>query len=385
MTEKLYYEDSRMRRFTARVAGCGKADGRYAVTLDRTAFFPEGGGQPADGGTLGGLPVLHVSEKDGEVFHWLPSPLPVGAEAEGVLDWDARWRAMQNHTGEHIVSGLVHGKYGYDNVGFHMGADGVIVDFSGYLTPEQLSDVELEANRVVQSDVPVTQSFPAPEELPHLEYRSKLELTENVRLVTIGGCDVCACCATHVSRTGEIGVVRILESIRRRDGVRIRMMSGLDALRELRGRARSVSKISALLSAKPEEAAQAVEKLLADKAKLEWEIGDLKRETVKRLTEELAPAGGNRVFFEPLFSGDDLRLLVNAAAPFCGGVCAAFSGSDGAGYAYVVGSVSKDVRAGAGELNAALSGRGGGTPEMIRGSVKATRAQIEAYFREKQF
>ena len=203
MTLKLYDNDSFLFSFSARVLSCESAGERWRAVLDRTAFFPEGGGQPADPGTLGGVPVLDVQEEPDGIAHYLPSPLPEGETVQGELDRAVRLRRMQNHTGEHILCGLAHRHYGYENVGFHLGEDAVTMDLSGELTPEQLRALEREANEVVWEDVPVTARYPDPAELPHLTYRSKLELTENVRLVTIEGYDVCACCAPHVQHTGQ--------------------------------------------------------------------------------------------------------------------------------------------------------------------------------------
>lgn len=380
MTEKLYYKDSHMSIFTARVLSCEKSADGYRVILDGTAFFPEGGGQLYDTGTLGSVNVLRVFEENGEAVHITDGALCVGESVDGMIDWDTRFKRMQSHSGEHIVSGIVHSRYGFDNVGFHMGADGVIVDFDGFLTPEQLSEVEEEANRVITADVPVTAAIYSPDEIKNISYRSKLDLKENVRLVTIEGCDVCACCAPHVSRTGEIGVIKILDSIRRKDGVRIRMLAGKDAFSDYRQKSKSVSEISALLSAKTDAVTGAVERVLREKEKLSWDMGSIIRRMAELITENADATSGNMVFFEPLFDTEGLRLLVNAAMPKCGGICAAFSGTDEDGYKYVMGSSLHDLRAEAREINTALSGRGGGTPEMIQGSVNAKSEDIRRYF-----
>ena len=380
MTEKLYYKDGHINCFSAVVISCIKTEDGYEVVLDKTAFFPEGGGQLSDTGKLGAVNVLHVFERESEVIHLTDGELPVGETVKGCVDWDVRFNRMQSHSGEHIVSGVVHSKYGFNNVGFHMGTDGVIVDFDGYMTADELSYVELEANRIITANVPISNKFPTSEELKNMDYRSKLELTENVRLVTIEGCDVCACCAPHVSHTGEIGLIKILESIRRKDGVRIRMLAGENALEDYRKKSDSVSAVSALLSAKSDSIATAVERVLTEKEKLAWDMGSLCRRMVEMMTQNLECLPGNMVFFEQLFDNESLRLLVNAAVSKCGGICAAFAGSDEDGYKYVMGSLSNDLREASKSINSALSGRGGGTPEMIQGSVRAARADIERYF-----
>ncbi len=382
MTRKLYYEDSHIREFDAAVTLCEKRGGDFEIVLDKTAFFPEGGGNPADTGTLNGVPVLYTFERGSEVIHRCPEPLEPGAAVHGRIDWEKRFSNMQNHTAEHIVSGIVHRRHGYANVGFHMGAEGVIVDFDGYIIEAELSDIEREANEVVWRNVPVTESFPGPEELPRLEYRSKLELTENVRLVTIEGVDVCACCAPHVRRTGEIGPIKIFESIRRKNGVRIRMLAGERAYEDYAKRAGAVAQISALLSAPQDEAAQAVERLLRERDELNYKLGGLKRRIIEMLVRNMDKSDEPAVFFEPDFDMKELQLLANAALERRP-LAACFSGDDGAGWKYVLASHNTDLRPLVKEMNLALRGRGGGRAELVSGTVKAARAEIEAYWSAK--
>lgn len=380
MTERLYYTDSHMREFTATVLTCERAGERWAVTLDRTAFFPEGGGQEADAGVLGGVRVLDVQESPSGILHYTDAPLEPGQTVNGELDWARRFQNMQSHSGEHVVSGIVHNLFGFDNVGFHMGAEGMIVDFDGYISDEDIRRVELEANRVIWENKSITAGFPTPEELSRMTYRSKKELSGDVRIVTVEGVDRCACCAPHVKSTGEIGLIRIFESIRRKGGVRIRMLAGENAFRESVSRSDSVGAVSRLLSAKPEDIASAVERLLAERDRLGYELGGLKRELIASMAESAAETDKNAVFFRSDFTADDLRLLVNAVLPKCRGVAAAFSGSDAEGYRYVIAASGRDLRAEAKSINAALKGRGGGQPGMIQGSASATEAEIRAYF-----
>ncbi len=379
MTRKLYYDDSHIREFDATVTECAEADGFYEIVLDKTAFFPEGGGNPADVGTLGAVNVRHTFLRGDEVAHRCDGALEVGASVHGRIDWDRRFSNMQNHTAEHIVSGLVHRRRGYANVGFHMGADGVVVDFDGFLDDMELSDIEREANEAVWRDVPVTARFPAPEELAKLEYRSKLELKENVRLVTIEGVDVCACCAPHVGRTGEIGSIKIFERFRRKNGVRIRMLAGDRAYEDYVNKSDSVSRVSALLSAKPDQVTGAVERLLAERDALSYALGGFKRRMIEAKVSALDKTDGDAVFFEPDFDMKELQLLCDAAAEKRV-VAAAFSGDEESGYKYAMASRSVDLRARAKEMNAALDGRGGGKPQMVSGTVKAGREEIEMYW-----
>ena len=378
-TVKLYYENARTAEFSARVLSCEpRRNGGFAVVLDRTAFNPEGGGQTADTGALGDVRVTDAHEREGIIYHYTDGPLTPGTEVTGRLDWAERWRKMQNHSGEHIVSGLVHARYGYDNVGFHLGEEGCTIDFSGELTRTQLDEIEDAANAVVWQDLPVVARFPGPEELRTLEYRSKLDLTENVRIVTIEGVDVCACCAPHVARTGEIGVIKLLDAMRHRGGVRIWLKAGSDALADYRARYTDAAAISALLNLPQDKLVPGVERLLAQRDEVKSRLIGLQRAALEAKAAALMPAEGSVVLFE---EADDagMRLLVNAGMEKCGGVCAVFSGSDG-DYRFVMGSARRDMRAFAKEIREPLSARGGGQERMISGRCQADRARIEAFF-----
>lgn len=218
MTKKLYDLDSHRRDFTAAVLRCDADGERYAVVLDQTLFFPEGGGQPADTGVLGGARVLDVQITQEAIVHYTDAPLTPGAQVRGEIDWPQRFRRMQGHSGEHIISGLIHSEYGLDNVGFHLGQDTITMDYNGELTWPQLMHIEQLANEAVYRNVPIRTEYPSPEQLAQMTYRSKLDLTEDVRIVTVEGYDVCACCAPHVSCTGEIGAIKFTSVMRHRGG-----------------------------------------------------------------------------------------------------------------------------------------------------------------------
>ena len=382
MTEKLYYIDSHMKTFTATVASCEKNGDRFEVTLDRTAFFPEGGGQLGDSGVIGDVCVFDTHEKNGEVLHYVNQPLTPGEAYDCAIDWETRFRRMQNHSGEHIVSGLVHKKYGYNNVGFHMGSDVVTIDFDGELLWEQLIEIEREANRAVAANYKVTATFPSEDVLKTLEYRSKLDLTENVRIVEIENTDICACCAPHVNSTAEIGTVRILTAERRRrggDGVRITMLCGLDAFEHEVIIDANNAEVSTLLSAKRTETAAAVRRLLGENEKLKARAAELSRELARIKAEAIEPTEGNICMFENALDEPALRALVNEAVKKCSGIAAVFSGSDEEGYRYIIGSRSVDLRKAAKGINTGLSGRGGGSPEMIQGSCTACSLTIQNF------
>ena len=377
MTEKLYYKDSHRFTFDAVVIDCREEKKGYSVVLDRTAFFPEGGGQLADTGTLGGVRVTDVHEKGGDIRHYTDAPLTVGECVHGELDREQRLRRMQNHSGEHILSGLVHNAYGYDNVGFHMGAECMIIDFSGELSWEQLMELETKANEVVRQNLSLHIWFPNEAELHALEYRSKLELTENVRIVEIPGVDRCACCAPHVERTGEVGVVKILDSQRHRGGQRVSVICGLDALEDYRARQESVTDISRALSAKRGEVKQAVQRVLHEQQSMKERCDALSLALIRYMADAEGEREGNIVLFSEVLGEIAQRELVNLLMPKAGGFAAVFVGSDKDGWRYVIGSLRVDLRAGARTINAAINGRGGGTPQMIQGSAAAPRAKIE--------
>ena len=377
MTEKLYYTDSHIHEFSARVLSCEKAKKGFAVVLDKTAFFPEGGGQPADTGIIGPAAVRDVQEQNGEIFHYTDQALTPGEEYACALDWEQRLCRMQNHSGEHIVSGITHKLYGFDNVGFHMGAECMTIDFSGELSWEQLTEIETLANQAVRDDLPVKTCFPGPEALSQMEYRSKLELTRDVRIVEIPGTDRCACCAPHVKRTGEIGLIKLLSAERHRGGVRIELVCGMDALRECRLMQENVTAVSGLLSAKRAKSAAAVERMLAEQARLKERVAELSMALARLKAERFGYTEGNICVFDKVLDEVALRELVNLLMEKCGGMAGAFSGSDETGYMYIIGSKNIDLRSHSREINAAINGKGGGTAEMIRGRASTSAENIQ--------
>ena len=379
MTEKLYYEDGEMRSFTATVLTCRPAGGAYEIMLDRTAIFPGGGGQDADSGTLNGIGVIGMREENETIYHILPEPLEEASAAEGRVDWTVRFPRMQGHSGEHIFSGTVHRLFGGENVGFHMGAGAMTLDFSVELSAEDISRAEYEANRAVWLDLPVNSLTPAPDELAHMEYRSKKELSGLVRIVEIPGIDVCACCAPHVARTGEIGVIKVLDAMRHRGGTRLSLVCGEAAYSDYAALHRANAHISAALSAERLKTDAAVERYMRESEAGRMEMTRLKRELLSLKAAALPFVEGNLCLFEPGLDPVTLRELVNAGVERCTGICAAFSGSDG-DYRYVIGSRTRDLRAVSGEINAAIDGRGGGSSAMLQGTCRADRDRIEAYF-----
>lgn len=380
MTIKLYDQDSHLSVFSAEVLACTPAgEGKWQILLNQTAFFPEGGGQLPDEGTLNTANVLDVQETPEGILHTTDAPLEVGATVTGTLNWPLRFSRMQCHSGEHIISGLAHNLYGCTNVGFHMGESEIILDFDKELTADQLRTLEEQANRVIWDNRPITAEYPAPEIVAAMDYRSKLELTENIRIVTIPDCDVCACCAPHVNFTGEIGMVKLLSSMRHRGGIRIWMAAGELALRDYQTKQENVAAISAALSVKQENAAEGVARLQKELEALNLALKEARGALVMEKAKTLPETEGNLVLFEDELDSQSMRTLVNTGMERCGGICAVFVGQEGK-YRHVMGSKTIDLRAKSKEIHQALGGKGGGQPTMIQGSVTAARSEIEAYF-----
>ena len=386
MTEKLYYgnSDSHISEFEARVISCHEeVDGRFEIILDRTAFFPEGGGQPSDEGKLlfdgGEAFVSHVSEKNGVITHICSAAIAENTAVRGKLDFDKRFRRMQNHSGEHIISGIAHSLYGFENVGFHIGSEDTTLDFNGVLDDAQVRELETLANEAVWKNVPFTVLFPTDEELKTLDYRSKKEISGQVRLVRVEGCDLCACCAPHVSRSGEIGVIKIVSYIHYKGGVRLHILCGRDALEHFERTDDSVFAVSRMLSTKHDELFSAVKRLSDELAEQKRAAAEIRTELARLRAASLVPTDGNIVVIDPLLDTQDMRALANAGARMAKGVCAVFSPKDG-GYNYIIASETVDLRTLSKEINQALDGRGGGSSAMIQGSVSCTEKAICEYF-----
>lgn len=378
MTKRLYYEDAYCREFDARVMDCREGKQGWEVVLDQTAFYPEGGGQPADEGTLGEAKVLDVKEGGEEVIHLCNRPLEPGSTVHGTLDWDRRLRFMQQHSGEHIFSGIVHRTFGYDNIGFHMGKDCVTVDFSGMLSEKDIAQVERAANEAVLADLEILEDYPSREALGRLDYRSKKELEGQVRIITIPGSDVCACCGTHVKRTGQIGPIKAVASEHYKTGIRISLQIGWKALEDYEEKHRNIKEISALLSAPPQETAEAVRKLQEQLQELKAANVVLKQKQLDRLVEEVPEGAGRVIRFVEALNPVEVRMLADRLAQKAD-FAAVFSGNDGEGYKYVMCSSHTDVAALGKKFNEALNGRGGGRNPMVQGSVMAERAKIEEF------
>lgn len=378
MTEKLYYYDSMLTEFTAVVQSCEETEKGWQTVLDRTAFYPEGGGQPADKGTLGGANVLDVREKNGEVIHLVDKPLTQGEAVTGQIDQAHRLDLMQQHTGEHIVSGIIHQLYGYDNVGFHIGSETVTIDLNGELTQENLLEVENRANEAVFQNLAVQVQYPDKEQLDALEYRSKKALTGQVRIVSVPGYDTCACCGTHFPMTGQVGLIKLVSAQKYKGGTRVTMLCGGRALKDYQQKNTSVLSISALTSAKSYEIIQAVERIQKEGEELRQKLADVRSQLFAGKVAELENAPFHCLFEQDLAPAEVRQLCLQLCSK--GEVAAVFSGNDAQGYKYAVGSNVQDIRPLGKELNSGLNGRGGGSKELIQGSCTASREEIEAFW-----
>ena len=380
-TEKLYYADPFLKTFTATVLDCQPGKNGFIVTLDRTAFYPEGGGQPADQGTLDGAAETDVHEKNGVVLHNVDSAVEIGKTVTGVIDWARRFDHMQQHSGEHICSGLICGRCHCDNVGFHMGTDMVTIDFNADIPWEELLEIEAQANQYIYEDHPIDIQSHRGAELDAIDYRSKKPLEGDVRIVAFPGADCCACCGTHVLRSGQVGLVKFLSVQKFREGVRIELLCGKRALNYLARTWEQAKTIGQRLSVKPVDAAAAVERLEHELSAAKLRCVQMEESVFAAIAQEQA-GRGNVLLFQPPMKPDSVRKLADAAAKTCGGLAAVFAG-EGIHYAYALGRADgQDISAQVKAMNAALHGRGGGRNGFAQGSVEAEQNAIEAFFKE---
>ena len=377
MTEKLYEKDAYVKEFTATVLDCKPCNNGFIVILDKTAFFPEGGGQAGDKGAVSDAIVFDTQIENDIIYHYTDKPLGIGDLVDGKIDFDRRFNFMQNHTGEHIVSGIAHKLFGVNNVGFHLGEDLVTVDFDKELTREQLNEVEYLANQKVWQNLPVKAYFPNKEELTSTDYRSKKEIDGAVRLVNIKDTDICACCAPHVNATGEIGLIKLLDTERMRGGIRIVLKCGAFALNDYRIKYENVSQISALLSSKQENSADAVKKL-DDKCTLaNQKINELKRK-IAELTIALANENTNCLFIDDC-DVKELQLIADKLHKTYGGIRGVFSGN-GENYSFAICGTDTVLQEFFEKFKSEFTVRGGGRGGMVQGTVIATQENIKLFF-----
>lgn len=368
MTKRLYYEDEYMREFDAAVVECRiKEPGKnWIVILDQTAFFPEGGGQWPDLGTLGSASVLDVHERGGEVEHLVDAPLEHGQQVHGCIDWDRRFSVMQQHSGEHIFSGLVHGRFGYDNVGFHIGSEAVTMDFNGPITAQEALEIEHQANMVIYANKPILHFIPDAKTRETLEYRSKKEIDGDLRIVQIPGADTCACCGTHVRATGEIGQIKVIGVQKYKSGVRVSILCGLRALAYENQMLAEMDRIHRLISSRQGNCADAVEQILEDRKNLQYR----NEQMAMALFDAMAQAEQNkrvRVICCPMLTGDTVAKAAGKLA--VGADLALVLGGEGEQVQFALCSGQMDVRQITRGMCQTFSGKGGGKPDLTQGRM----------------
>lgn len=382
MTKKLYYEDAYATAFDATVLSCEEVSGGdsktlYQVILDQTLFFPEEGGQSPDKGALGGAKVMDVQIKDEIITHTLDKPLEVGAVVHGELDWKHRFSNMQQHSGEHIFSGTVHRLYGYNNVGFHLSDNIVTMDFNGVLTEEDVAKVEHLVNEMIVKNLPITISYPTKEELKTIEYRSKIEIEGQVRIVTIGDVDVCACCAPHVRYTGEIGILKVMSLQNYKGGVRLSMLCGFRALEAFREKSGIINALTNSLTASQEVLPDRVEKLKASNQDYKYRLAAAKQKLMELKMAELPAEQENVILFEQDIENLVMRNAVNELTAKHAGICGIFVGTEQEGYNFIIGSANVDCTQVAAMLREKTGAKCGGSKQMIQGSVRATEELLK--------
>ncbi len=378
MTKKLYETDSYIKAFDAKVLSCDHKDGYYYIVLDQTAFFAEGGGQAADTGFINDASVLDVQLENDTVVHKTDKPLVVGESVTCELDWELRFERMQSHAGEHIVSGIINSMFGFNNVGFHMSDSTVVMDVDGALTQADIEQVELEANRAVYLNKAIYAHYPTAEELKTVKYRSKLDFDEGVRLITIEDYDCCACCAPHPSRTGEIGVIKVIDFYPNRSGTRIELVCGINAFKDYCALHNSNKAIMNLLSAPRDQ--------VYDLALKEHESLTAARNENKALSERLTFAelekleiGNSVCAFASGASYDALRYCANALNSDEIDYCCIFSNMGSGDYSYVISSTSQNIQPFIKELHAAFNGKGGGKPNYAQGKITAAKSELISF------
>lgn len=376
-TIKLYENDSYIKEFTATVLSCEEKNDAYYVVLDKTAFFPEGGGQDADKGKIGEADILDVQIENDVIYHKVNKAFNENEKVDCILDWETRFSRMQNHTGEHIVSGVIHSVFGYNNVGFHMNDTLVTLDVDGPLNDEDIKRIELKSNRAIYDNKNIKAIYPSASELPNYDYRSKLDITEGVRLIEIEDYDLCACCAPHVAKTGEIGIIKIIGYIPYKKGTRIEMICGLLAFNDYSNLHTTNKAVMNMLSAKRFEIAESVERI-------QIELSNTRAET-KKLLSELATLKMEKhiidnkicVFVDGV-SYEELRNCSNSLIEEFE-YCYLFSNTDADNYIYVVSSKENNVREEVQKLNKAFNGKGGGRDTYAQGKITASKNDILHY------
>lgn len=378
MTEKIYYSDGYVKEFSAVVVDCIEGKDCFYIELDKTAFYPEGGGQPGDIGFINDIEIFDTHEKDDRVLHYSKQKIEKGTKVNCSINWERRFDFMQQHTGEHIVSGVIHSIFGFNNVGFHMNNDSVVIDIDGSLSDSDLEKVEDVSNNAVFDNIIVKCEFFDKNTLENIEYRSKKKIEGDIRIVNIENYDICACCGVHTKTTGEIGIIKIISSQNYKGGTRITMLCGKRALLDYRKKNRDIYKMSEMFSAKVENVSLYAENTLKN---LENEKSINFGLYIDILKNRASNFDNNKfiIDFCDIENSDLIRRYCTMLSEKCS-MCCVFSGDDKKGYKYVVYGKDIDMKIFAKEMNTALCGKGGGKNPMIQGSVSEKRENIENFF-----
>lgn len=396
---KIYEDYSYKKTNTTIVTSCEIVEGKHYITLKDTIFFPEEGGQYADTGWIRQLTELETADtsgkgkirlldgqiKKGEIRYLVDKEIPAGTKVLCELDWEPRFMRMQQHTGEHILTGVIHNHFGYNNVGFHLSDDApVTLDLDGVLTSEQIAEMELLANEVVYANLPVTASYPTKEELPSLSYRSKIEIEGQVRLITISDekdpVDVCACCAPHVARTGEVGLIKVISAQNYKGGTRLNILCGKRAFLYYQEQARIMTRLSQTFSTSMDKVPNCVQSNLSELAELKFKVAELRQKGLESRILALEEGKHACLFADADISGVTAKNCYNMLTARYEGYVGLFMGDDENGYRFQAGSASLDSRELMNLMKEQLDARGGGSKEMVQGKTSAGRDMIEALF-----
>ena len=390
-TFELYYSHPYKTDFEADIISidaCDTKENTYKVILNQTLFFPEAGGQSCDKGEIliGDISATVESvqiDKDGIISHYIYSSSPlnitnlVNTKIKGRIDWEHRFSNMQQHSGEHIFSGIVHEKYGYDNVGFHLSDNSVTMDYNGYLTPDEAYEIEALVNKVIADNVDVICSFPSDTELENIDYRCKVELTGDVRIVEIAGVDICACCCPHVAKTGEIGLLKVISSIKYKGGTRLSILCGFRALKYFSSLQADMNELRTLLSSELGEVVNNVAAIKNERDELKIKLREANKAKLISEIDHLSDSAGALIFTDEVDTKSQreaLNYLIERRDNYCG----ILVGDDKKGYSYLIGSNSLDSTLIGERLKESFGAKGGGKKEMIQGFVEARACDIKA-------
>lgn len=387
ITQKLYDTDAYASEFQATVISCEKksyiADGKnqqgYAVVLDKTLFFPEEGGQSCDKGTLNGVFVNHVAENDGVTEHYIDDEFEEGLNVCGIIDFSHRYRNMQFHSGEHVFSGLVSSLFGVKNVGFHLGKEFMTMDYEALFTKEMIDTVEDAANEVIYKNLEISAEYFPSEDLKNAEYRSKIDIDGDVRIVTIPGVDVCACCAPHVKRTGEIGVLKVADFEKYKGGTRVYVVCSADALADYRRKNDDNVMMSKLFSVKRDQVADAAKRMYDENERLRADIVALGKKYCELLAKSYTVSQKPAIIFENGIGASGMRTVANEVMKKVP-LVAVFDKKEKDTYNFIMASETLNCKEILNDVSKSFTAKGGGSERMLQGTLCGTEKAVFEHF-----